>query len=530
MPPRLLVRAQPLGGLWTPLGTDVRRGIYVEDFQCSADAWGPADASFTLRRSARTTWPDLSFWTPLEVEVENQLVWSGRIIGTPGRDADEDVITVNAQGWQYHLDDRPYTKLYVLSSLSAWQDCRQAPDVQLAANEYGADGVVSAGANGAITLTSSINVPVALNRRIGVYIDLGPGNTATDISVDFVSSNNQGLETLHIRGQTTDFFGSGDSGHGPISDAATQVNNAAGSGTLSGSFGSGYRYISIFTVCTGATTPGADVWWKLTGIRIFGSGSYRSGAASILKASDVITDVFGRLPLVTISNIASTSFALPSFSISQQTPRDAALAANAFQDWQARVTEDRVLEYRARPTGAVLALTDQTAFDDLSAGSGDAIYNEVTYVGTGPDGTPVVVTRTSTAAGLPQTIPDRRGITKGYTIQSSAPLTSAAASQLCDVFLSQRNRTPFKGTVHATSRKSVAISGAPCPTYQLLRYPGELVTFKHLQDPDTGALGRDGRIAKVTYTHSSDSAEVDIDSVAGSFEALMSRLAVVTAR
>ena len=52
------------------------------------------------------------------------------------------------------------------------------------------------------------------------------------------------------------------------------------------------------------------------------------------------------------------------------------------------------------------------------------------------------------------------------------------------------------------------------------------MSFRQLKNPDTGALGREGRIAKVTYTHATDSAALDIDSTAGSFDALNARLAI----
>lgn len=531
MPPRLLIRARPVGRVWTPLGTDLRRGVYVEDFQCSADSWGPADASFTLKRSSRTSWPDLGFWTPLEVEVENQLVWSGRIISTPGRDADEDTITVNAQGWQYHLDDRPFTQFYVKSALSEWTDIRSNLGCDLTKLT---DATKVSNDQTGITITLQGGVAATArpaNTGNGVFIDLGTAANSAQVVLNYQHSNNSA--------QTALIYSMGNSIAAVTAFGVSANIVTLAGGTTPGSFTIStlglYRYVGIFMfdISGAAQAPAADVWAKLTSINTFAASSFQSAGVSVLTASTVLsTDLAFRLPSLLGTQIGTTSFAIPSLSADQQTSRDVVIAANAFQDWQARVRADRILEYRARPSTAAISLTDQTAFDDLSAGSGDAIYNEVTYTGNGPDGTSVVVTRTSTTAGLPQTVPDRLGVTKGYTIQSSAPLTSAAASQLCDVFLSQRNKTPFKGTIHATSRRSIGINpgGSNCPVYRLLDYPGDLCTFKHLQDPDTGALGRDGRIAKVTYTWSSDSAEVDIDSTAGSFEALLSRLAIATAR
>lgn len=526
MPPRLLVRALPLNQSWLPIGTDVRRGIWVEDFECSSDTFGPADATFTLRRKPTVAWPDLQFWTPMRAELENQRVWAGRYNGTPAQDDGSTAIGVQAQGSQFVMDDVPFDQMYVRNSLGDWTDIRSNVNASLGVNQT---AVTVSNDQTGITLTQGNAVVRAASTGNGVYLDLGPNDTATRIVISWSHSNNSSQTQLVLNAgsfaQVTSMYSGG---------ATFATLNAAPTGTFSATF-SPVRYIGIF-LCDNAGAPytaPADVWAKITSIQVFSSTAYESGGASILEASDVATDIFANhLPTITKSVISTTAFPLPTFNLSQQTPRDGMTQANSFQNWQFRIREDNVFEFRPLPSSPVVALTDQAAFQDLSGGSGDTIYNQVTYVGTGPDGTPVVVTRTTTLAGLPVTIPDRRGQTKAFTIQSSATLTAAAASQLCDVFLEQRNRTPFKGTISATSRKAVAImpSGAACPAYHLLRLVGELVSFRHLQDPDTAALGRTGRIAKVTYTHATDSAQVDIDSTPGSFEAMSARLAVATAR
>lgn len=527
MAPRLIVRATPLNGPQVALGTDTRRGVYVEDFQCSADQWGPLDASFTLKRSPRTTWPDIGFWAPIEAELENQLLWSGRVLSTPGSESDTNQITVNCQGWQGHLDDRPFTQMYVHSALTDFADVRGLPDALLGqgSGAHPASCQVNAATDG-ITLMFPANVPIGQFEGCSAQLDLGPFSNAKRISIDVQTSNNDGNVSLFC------FVGNSDQPQqGTFTNPITQTINVA-SATLAGT-ATPQRYVSFRLQRQGVGyTPGVDIWAKVTRCQIFTDTAFESGNASILKASDIVKDCLLRLVLLDPSTllIATPSFSIPTFNMANQTPRDAITASNSFQNWQARVTADRKLEYRAMPASPIVALSDQSSFDDLSAGSGDVIYSEVYYQGTGPDGAPVSVWRTAAAAGLSPTIPDRRGGVKGYVIQSDAALTPAAAQQLCDVFLAQHNKMPFRGTIHATSRRSVSLhpSGANCPTYQLLRYPGELCTFKHLQDPDTGALGRDGRIAKVTYTWQSDSAQVDIDSTPGSFEAIAARLAVVT--
>lgn len=544
--PALVVRALPLNDVWRPFGTDRRRGVFVENFQCTQDVWGPLDASWTLHRTPKVRWPDLDFWTPFEVELENNMVWAGRQTSAPGSDDDES-IQVTAQGWQSAADDRPFSRDFVHANLSDFVDVRTLPSAQLGqgAGFHPASCQVASDTSG-ITLMFAGNTGGSPAPTVGgfegcsVQLDMGPANVAVRVVADIDTSNNASTAVQcfgFISDDPRPQQGHSSTLFGVNLNAASYTN--LGSGVTAAPAG---RYVSIrMQVAASPVTPTADIWVKIKRILVFTAPVFESGGVSTLTATDVVKDALARLTPIGSSTgyIAQTSFVIPAFTMSQQTPRDAINAANAFQDWQARIRADSpagstipTMEYRAKPTSPAYALTDLAAFDDTSSGSGDQVYNEVTYTGTGPDGAPVLVTRTAAAAGLPATIPDRRGVTRGYTIQSDAALTATAAQQLCDVFLSQRNTQPFKGTIHATSPRSVQIlpSGANCPPWQLLRAPGELVNFKHLQNPDTGTLGRDGRIAKASYTYATNSTELDIDSTAGSLEALQARLAVVTAR
>ena len=57
---------------------------------------------------------------------------------------------------------------------------------------------------------------------------------------------------------------------------------------------------------------------------------------------------------------------------------------------------------------------------------------------------------------------------------------------------------------------------------ELLRNTGELIQFSHLTDPDTGGLGRYGRIASVAL-NGPWSASVQIDSTVDNLQALLNR-------
>jgi hypothetical protein len=60
----------------------------------------------------------------------------------------------------------------------------------------------------------------------------------------------------------------------------------------------------------------------------------------------------------------------------------------------------------------------------------------------------------------------------------------------------------------------------------MLAQTGELLRFNDLIDPDTGDLGRDGRIVEVTYNHDENSVVVTIDSSRTSFESLLERIGI----
>jgi len=149
-----------------------------------------------------------------------------------------------------------------------------------------------------------------------------------------------------------------------------------------------------------------------------------------------------------------------------------------------------------------------------------------------PPGTPAWFIDTVELYTATPTIVDRRNFQRTKILQVSSPLPNdgIAAAQLGDTFLSGHMTTPFKGSATLTGDGSVRhiLTGRGVGCERLLLLTGELLRFSDRPDPDTGAHGRDGRIAQVTYTPADDKAVVAIDNQRSSFEALLSRLAVVS--
>jgi hypothetical protein len=128
------------------------------------------------------------------------------------------------------------------------------------------------------------------------------------------------------------------------------------------------------------------------------------------------------------------------------------------------------------------------------------------------------------------TLLDRLGRSRTATLAINSPLTTEAAKQLGDVFLSLKSRTPFRGSwkVQGDGRVCSAGDGAPRHPAEMLLETTELVRFLNIIDPDTGGVGRDGVIDTVSYSHDDRSASVSIDNTRNDFEALLARLAAVT--
>ena len=127
------------------------------------------------------------------------------------------------------------------------------------------------------------------------------------------------------------------------------------------------------------------------------------------------------------------------------------------------------------------------------------------------------------------TLIDRRGFIRTKRLQVTAPITSTTAGIIGDAFLATHSTTPLKGDVEiAYGGAREYTDGNTVHPAQLLLRTGELLHLSHRVDPDTGANGRDGRIASVSYDHSQQVASVSIDSQRSRFESLLERLSVIT--
>lgn len=123
------------------------------------------------------------------------------------------------------------------------------------------------------------------------------------------------------------------------------------------------------------------------------------------------------------------------------------------------------------------------------------------------------------------TLVDRRGFRRTKVLPVQAALTEAAAATIGDLWLAAHKTTPYKGTFKLTGDQAVRdpATGAYVPLEDLLLRTGELIRDTNAIDPDTGGVGRDGRIASVSYNPQAEEAIVTLDNSRASIEALLAR-------
>jgi hypothetical protein len=241
------------------------------------------------------------------------------------------------------------------------------------------------------------------NRAAGVMLDLGPGNVAKRMSVDWTASATDANFYFYVRGCTT-----GDPTIDPSYTDALATTWSSTATPYSANLGSGYRYVHLFVYRSGATaTMTADAYVKVRGITLYAETSYEASNASALKASTVVGDVLDRgCPLLSTdrSGITATSFNLPAFAPGDPlTPRDAWQAVNAFHGWMSKVDVDGRPVFQAVPSRPKYQIGEWSAAEisDSSANSGQDIFNKVIVTGTDPAGQPVRVVRSAAQTGTP---------------------------------------------------------------------------------------------------------------------------------
>lgn len=389
------IRVQTLDGTWETIGVDRLRGVYPENDSYTADEWGSSKCSFDLHRDPGAIFPDLSAFTPIDVEIGGQLVWSGRVTETPIREGDR-IFNVQGQGWQFHLDDDVFSWSYVHADLSDWKDQRTFPGTILTAYttayQMTADKLLNLMLpNGTVASTGTLGA---------LTLDLGPGRTATTIEVAAKSGGNAGIRLMFRAGDTPDT--------GADEFLITSIPTTPTAATFNPTNPHRYWRLALFNNSGAPLNGGDDTWLQILSAQVFAINAYDSavgadvltGNSSLLTASTVVTDAIGRgttLLSTDLTGIVASSFKFPEFALDgQRTPREVINAANAVEDRRAKIDVNRRIIFEAKPTSPRIeaGAWPGSVFDDASANSGDDIYNRAIVEGTGPDSSRVSFQRT----------------------------------------------------------------------------------------------------------------------------------------
>lgn len=235
-----VIRLQELDGTWQTLSADRATGITAEGLQLTSNAYGPDSATFELHRDPGATWPDLSAFTPVEIEIANQLCWSGRISETQVQDGSTRQLSIRCEGWQYHLDDDQLNRTWVNRSLGGWQALSDFCPV--ADDHIGHEGTLDI-SDGTIWMGWNAGTTPKTNQLIGMVYDLGGADYSTSTTLAITGSVYQEAARVSAT-QTT-------------ANASNYLNNfhAFASASIA-NWVSGTAYGANVTVCD-ATAAGA---------------------------------------------------------------------------------------------------------------------------------------------------------------------------------------------------------------------------------------------------------------------------------
>jgi hypothetical protein len=387
-----VIRLQTLDGVWETVGSDRLRGVWPENDSYKSDEWGPSTCSFDLKRDPGTIFPDLSAWTPIEVEIGGVPVWSGRVKETPIGEA-ERTVNVQGKGWQYHLDDDQYQHTYAHAKLGDYRDIRTFPTADLSV--YRAGPQVNAD-RGVALLSFPANATVANLTGCAILLDLGQSvgrtlmvtyDTQTargNIYVELLAGDSPAL--LGVQAQ--DNFG------------VTATGRTLGPVTAGGTFR--YCGVRLHSAAGGPFTDPTDTFARITSIKVWANASYQSAGESVLKATQIIPDALDRATILlsddrsAIDPGGTVTFAFPEFALQgQKTPREVITAANAVHDYRTQIDVRRRMIFAPKPSVPRIEIGawPGSVFDDASANDGEEIYNRVVVEGAGADGAPLTIER-----------------------------------------------------------------------------------------------------------------------------------------
>jgi hypothetical protein len=506
-----------LDGVWQKFGAGYcAPGVFPQGVGFSKSMpGGAATLDFTLQRDTRIAWPDLRSGTPVMAHLGGMPVWSGQLIEASATRSRSSTFNVSCKGYIRHLqEDVSRDKIYVISDLTRWQSISTA---QLAVlSGYHMDGVQVDGVGH--TLAIPENGRIQLNKGMGVFLDMGPNNTAKRIVCVWESSNNWGANCTYYC-ETAD-----GPGFEYASDVAwSQATPPAGPTTSAGTGATARRYAILYWYWVGAdTTPSSDIWIRNNQLMVFTDTAYESGNASILKASQILTDLItngGSLLSTDTALIATTTNVFPEFyTDGYESLHDIIERANQLDQYDWVVTNEPTprLKYSAPQTSARWRID---VADDAGASPSDTIsdvYNRIRIRYVNTTGAQVTTTFTPTSDS---TILAKLGQTRTLEMELKRISNSTAVALIGAAALATYSVAPGKDSITVRENIQGASGG---------RYPvgmidvGDLVILNR-RSGETGAMGRTQKVTSMEYDHDTQTTRLQLGDQRSAFDRQLAR-------
>lgn len=511
----VLVRA--LGGTWGQIGAEYAPGVVPESIVASVNHKGPDTASFIVRRDPSVQWPDLREGNPVDISRYGKGGWAGYIDSVSG-DAGEGQIIVQCKGAQHHGDHDLIRPFYVQRKLTDWKDWRSNLGADL--GTFVVAGQTEVGEGGLIF--SHPAGSVAANNM--AYFDAGPGNLVKRVVIAW-SKNFSGNNALYFRrGNSVADMNSG--------TGLSTINNATGaqSGTYALTLATPSRYVGIRMDSNGYTRSN-DESCKISAALLFGETAYESGNESDFTLDELVKHVRDNgtdLWSDSDEHIEAFSYGIPELAPKERrTPNELIELGQAFHDVRLGVDAEWKVVAQMRPSAPEIKVGSWTRRDFKDGAlSLDSLVSGVVVEGQSSSAEQLEVERDSQDVNANLvTIPERQGFTKRIAIPVQSTLTTALGERMGDVYLGTHITSPFKGeqVVQGYGDLRTVLGDAPVHAFDALLHWEKLLRFDQLIDPDTGGIGRDGRMKSITYNGDTEESTIAIDNESRSFEALAAR-------
>jgi hypothetical protein len=493
---------------------------------------GFASASITLSRPLSLQPDEIAYYANLYVyDARNgNVVWQGRL-EDPGRALDGtkgEVWNINAVGPAAHAQDVERPLIYADTQIS---DMFRVDNATAPTANGGMAEDPGGTSKNALVLSFPQGLTLATNDRVCMryYKLVASGQKLAGYAFTVIMGNS--FPTLyHAQSQVYIYGGGGsqptDIGFG--SSSPTPANSFIGSGWTN----SGQNAINLRIIYLGAggTLGDDNEWASFYDFKVIATRYDKNGNEIVSgygvndltpKAHQIVADLLGRvLPKYDGPN---ASIATNTYAIDQLAYPDGVTPAKVLDDlmdlepayywaaWESNpITGKYRFEWLAWPT---TVRYEATAVDGIdSPGSAVDLYNQVRARWKAYDGSIQTTQRTQTV----QILTDA-GLTREAYIDLGDNIGSTANSiQAADAFLADHAAPPNAGTLRISRPIPDYVTGRMVMPWEIR--PGQLIRVRGIlpRVNSLNASARDGvtvfRIIAVTYTASSATAELELDS------------------